>query len=153
MINEIDQKIVEILLRDARITHAQIAETVGLSRPAVAERIRKLEQAGIIEGYTAIVSPEAMGRSITAFISARYMGILDDTVRRGLNDLAKQEEILEMHSVAGEDCFLIKVRTIGMQELNQVVNRLKAPPFEMVTKTTIVLERYFEKVGGVTLAS
>lgn len=149
--NEIDEKIVAILNQDARAPHAQIAEEIRLSRPAVTERVKKLEQCGIIKGYSAIVNPDAVGRSVTAFISAKLPGIVDDKTKQALIDLARREEVLEIHSVAGEDCFLIKVRTDKIGSLNRIVNEFKEPPLGMTTRTTIVLESYFEKVGGITL--
>lgn len=148
---DLDQKILEILTNDARTPHAQIGEEVGLSRPAVTERVKKLEQNGIIKGYSAVLSPEAMGQSVTAFISAKHQGVMNDEVQLTLNELSKFDEILEIHSIAGEDCFLIKVRTTNMKSLNRIVNHMKQPPLTMVTKTTIVLETFFEKVGGTVL--
>ena len=148
---ELDQKILEILTNDARTPHAQIGKQVGLSRPAVTERVKRLEQSGIIEGYSAVLNPEALGQSLTAFISAKHQGVLNDEVQLTLNELAKHGEILEIHSIAGDDCFLIKVRTTDMKSLNRIVNHMKQPPLRMVTKTTIVLETYFEKVGGTIL--
>ena len=71
---DLDQKILEILTNDARTPHAQIGEEVGLSRPAVTERVKKLELSGIIEGYSAVLNPEALGQSLTAFISAKHQG-------------------------------------------------------------------------------
>ncbi len=151
--NEIDQKIVEYLLKDARTPHTQIADEIGLSRPAVAERVKKLEQAGVIKGYSAIVDPVAIGQSITAFISAKYAGIMKKDVERVLRELANRKEILEIHSIAGEDCFLFKVRAADINQLNETVNLLKKTPLEMTTKTTIVLQTYFEKIGGTLLES
>lgn len=151
MMNSIDCAILEILTKDARTPHAQIAEKVGLSRPAVAERVKKLEQANIIKGYSAILNQEALGKSIIAFISAKHFGVLDKKATDGLINLADNPDILEIHSIAGEDCFLIKVRTSDIKSLNKIVNDLKEPPLRMTTKTTIVLETYFEKVGGTTL--
>ena len=148
---DLDQKILEILTNDARTPHAQIGEEVGLSRPAVTERVKKLELSGIIEGYSAVLNPEALGQSLTAFISAKHQGVLNDEVQVTLNELAKHGEILEIHSIAGDDCFLIKVRTTDMKSLNRIVNHMKQHPLRMVTKTTIVLETYFEKVGGTIL--
>lgn len=148
---EADEKIVFILRQDARTPHAQIAEEIGLSRPAVTERVKKLEQSGIIKGYSTVLNPEALGRTVTAFISAKLPGIVDDKAKKELSDLAQIEEILEIHSIAGEDCFLVKVRTDKISNLNRIVNDLKKPPLSMTTKTTIVLESYFEKVGGITL--
>ena len=147
----IDSQILTILTKDARTPHAKIGEEVGLSRPAVSERIKKLEQNEIIKGYSAVINHEGLGRLITAFISARHQGVIDDEVRRTLDVLSNSDEILEIHSLAGEDCFLIKVRTNDMKSLNTIVNNLKKPPLTMITKTTIVLETYFEKVGGTIL--
>lgn len=151
MLNATDLKILAILLKDARTPHAQIAEEIGLSRPAIAERIKKLEQAGVIKGYSAVINPEAVGKAVTAFISAKYPGVIDAAVIDALKDLVHHTDILEIHSIAGEDCFLIKVRTDNMQTLNQIINFLKEPPLTMTTKTTIVLERYFEKNGHVQI--
>lgn len=149
--DKIDGKILEILMKDARTPHARIAEEVGLSRPAVSDRIRKLETTDIIKGYSVILDPQSLGQFITAFISAKHPGILDNAVQRALNDLEVNPEIIEIHSIAGEDCFLVKVRTQDMKSLNEIVHQLKKPPLMMTTKTTIVLESYFEKVGGTTL--
>ncbi|MFQ5603141.1 MAG: Lrp/AsnC family transcriptional regulator [bacterium] len=146
-----DTKILEILTRDARTPHAQIAEMVGLSRPAVTERVKKMEQFGIIKGYSAILNPEQFNKTITAFISAKHLGILDEKIQYALKKLVENPDILEIHSIAGEDCFLIKVRTCDMKSLNKIVNSLKAPPLSLSTKTTIVLESYFEKIGGTVL--
>ncbi len=149
--NATDTRILQILLNDARTSLAQIAEEIGLSRPAISERLKKLEQAGVIAGYTAVLAPEKIDQSLTAFISAKHQDILSDEVRQALQALSNSSEVIEIHSIAGDDCFLIKVRTSGVETLNAIVNRLKEPPFRMATKTTIVLERYFEKTGGITL--
>jgi len=151
--NELDDKILASLLKDARTPHAQIAEEIGLSRPAVSERVKKLEQTGIIKGYSAILDPTALGQSITAFISARHPGIVQKETEKALRDLANRDDILEIHTVAGEDCFLIKVRTTSITELNEIMKLLKKPPLTMSTKTTIALASYFEKVGGTILKS
>ena len=149
--NEIDEQILEILTRDARIPLARIGEEVGLSRPAVTERIKKLEQAGFIKGYSAILDPISLGQNITAFISAKHLGVVDEKTQQALGELAKRKEILEVHSLAGEDCYFIKVQVADIATLNEIVNSLKKPPLSMSTKTTIVLKTYFEKVGGTIL--
>ncbi len=149
--NEVDGKIIDMLTIDARTPHAQIAEEVGLSRPAVTERVKKLENTDIIKGYSAILNPAALGQAITAFISAKHPGIPAEETQEALKRLSDSKEILEIHTIAGEDCFFIKVRTAGMASLNNIVNSLKKSPLNMITKTTIVLETYFEKVGGTML--
>ena len=151
MIKDIDKRILTFLRNDARTPHAKIAEEVGISRPAVSERIKKLEQSGFVKGYSVVLDPDSFGQHITAFISAKISCLLNNVSIKALKELAKNPDILELHSVAGEDCFLIKVRTADMQKLSAIVNSFKEEPLCMSTKTTIVLERYFEKVGGIML--
>jgi Lrp/AsnC family leucine-responsive transcriptional regulator len=145
-----DLRIVDVLLRDGRTPAAQIAEEIGLSRPAVADRIEKLERQGVIRGTTAVVEPEALGRRVTAFIAARGPQLSSAAWRR-FRELMKSDEILEVHSVAGEDCYFIKVRTDSIPSLNTLVSQLVTPPLSLSTRTTIVLDTHCEKVGGVLL--
>ena len=145
-----DLAILKLLLRDGRAPASQIAEQVGLSRPAVADRIEKLERQGAIRGTTVVIDPQAVGQRITAFVAARgpKMGAKAWVAFR---KLMEQDEILEVHSVAGEDCFLIKMRTDSIASLNTLVHQLSDAPMSLATRTTIVLETYCEKVGGIAL--
>ncbi|HKO54747.1 MAG TPA: Lrp/AsnC family transcriptional regulator [Thermoanaerobaculia bacterium] len=147
-LDDLDLRIVGLLLKDGRSPAAQIAEQVGLSRPAVADRIAKLEQQGVIRGTTVVVHPESVGRGVTAFISARGTGSIKSKAFRELMD---DDEVLEVHTVAGEDCYLIKVRTGSIALLNDLVNKLTAPPLSLSTRTTIVMQTHCEKVGGIVL--
>jgi DNA-binding Lrp family transcriptional regulator len=149
-LDELDLKIVNVLLRDGRAPAAQIAEQIGLSRPAVADRIEKLERQGVIRGTTAVVDPKALGKSITAFVSARGAN-LNAKQWRLFRDLMDREEVLEVHTVAGDDCFLVKVRTESIGALNTLVQQLTTPPLGLATRTTIVMETHCEKVGGIRL--
>jgi Lrp/AsnC family leucine-responsive transcriptional regulator len=149
-LDDLDRGILEILLRDGRTPAAQIAEDVGLSRPAVADRIEKLERQGVIRGTTAVVEPAALGREVTAFVAARGPR-LTPQARRVFKEWMDSDEVLEAHSVAGEDCYFIKVRTASIPSLNELVSRLTVPPLSLSTRTTIVLETHCEKVGGVAL--
>ncbi len=148
--DELDRRILDILLRDARTPASQIADQIGLSRPAVAERIEKLERQGVIRGTTAVLSPVALGRGITAFVSARGAGLLPKA-RKAFDELMASDEVVEAHSVAGDDCYLIKVRTDTIASLNTLVSRLSAQPIGLITRTTIVMETFCEKVGGIDL--
>lgn len=148
-LDEQDLRIVGLLLKDGRTPAAQIAEQVGLSRPAVADRIAKLEQAGVIRGTTVVVDHTALGREITAFIAAR--GAPSPKSSQAFRDLILEDEVLEVHTVAGDDCYLIKVRTHTIASLNALVSRLISPPLSLSTRTTIVMETYCEKVGGIIL--
>ena len=150
-LDKTDLEILQRLLLDGRAPAAQIAEQVGLSRPAVSERIEKLEREGIIRGTTAVIDPVSVGKGVTAFIFARQSGPLDAKASRAFRTVIGREEIIEAHTVAGDDCFLLKVRTDSIQSLNAIVNRLVAPPLSLTTRTTIVMETHCEKIGGIAM--
>jgi Lrp/AsnC family leucine-responsive transcriptional regulator len=146
-----DRNILREMQEDGRAPVAQIAERIGLSRPAVAERIDKLEKLGIIRGTTTVVHPAALRREVTAFISARRGSHGDAKFNKAFKALLARDEIREVHSVAGEDCYLIKVQTDSIQSLNEIVSSLYSPPLELQTRTTIVMATHCEKVGGIVL--
>jgi Lrp/AsnC family leucine-responsive transcriptional regulator len=148
----LDSRILDLLLKDARTPAAQIAEQIGLSRPAVADRLEKLERQGVIRGTTVVLDPTVMGKSITAFVSARG-AVLPAAAWKKFRELMRREEVLEVHTVAGDDCFLLKVRAESIGALNTLVQQLNASPLGLVTRTTIVMETHSEKVGGIDLGS
>ncbi|HVR42311.1 MAG TPA: Lrp/AsnC family transcriptional regulator [Thermoanaerobaculia bacterium] len=152
VLDAIDLEILRHLALDGRAATTRIADEIGLSRPAVSERIEKLERGGVIRGTTVIVDPVALGRNVTAFISARQGAPFDAKAARAFRDLLGSDQILEVHSVAGEDCYLIKVRTQSIASLNELVSALSAPPLALTTRTTIVMETHVEKLGGVVLS-
>ncbi|MBI2212718.1 MAG: Lrp/AsnC family transcriptional regulator [Acidobacteria bacterium] len=148
-IDDIDRKILAILATDGRTPAAQIAEQVGLSRPAVALRLERLERDKILLGTAAVVDPEALGLGITAFIAAQLPTPLDTKGRRAFDELMDRSEILEIHTVAGNDCYLMKVRTGTIASLNELVSSLAKPPLSLSTRTTIVMQTHCEKSGGI----
>jgi len=150
-LDELDLRIVHLLLKDARTPAAQIAEQIGLSRPAVADRLDKLERQGVIRGTTAVIDPTALGRHITAFVSARSATMAPAAWKK-FQELMQREEVLEVHTVAGEDCFLLKVRAESIAALNTLVQTLTSQ-HGLSTRTTIVMETHCEKVGGIDLGS
>jgi len=149
-LDEFDLHIVDVLLRDGRLPASQLADMVGLSRTAVTERIDKLERNGVIRGTTIVVDPTALGRTITAFVAARGPS-LTAKAKKAFDALMKSDEVVEAHTVAGDDCYLIKVRTSSIASLNTLVSKLTVPPISLATRTTIVMKTHFEKHGGVTL--
>jgi Lrp/AsnC family leucine-responsive transcriptional regulator len=149
-LDELDHRIVALLLKDGRTPAAQIAEQIGLSRPAVADRLDKLERQGVIRGTTAVIDPAALGRAVTAFVSARG-ATLSAAAAKKFRELMKRDEVLEAHTVAGDDCYLIKVRAESIGALNTLVQQLSAAPLSLSTRTTIVMETHCEKVGGIDL--
>lgn len=151
-LDESDRKILAALLADARTPVAQIAEQIGLSRPAVADRIEKLERNGVIDGTTAVVNPLALGLDVTAFVFAREGKSGDAKSAKAWRAFLDRPDVLEAHGVAGEDCYLIKVRTESIRSLNALVADLSSPPLSYSTRTTIVLQTLCEKVGGISIS-
>lgn len=149
-LDDLDQKILDLLLRDGRAPASQLADQVGLSRPAVAERIEKLERAGVVRGTTVVLDPNSLGRPVTAFVAARGPKF-DAKAARHFRELMERDDVLEVHTVAGDDCYLIKVRTDSIPSLNSILNDLSSAPLSLSTRTTIVMETHCEKVGGIVL--
>jgi len=116
-----------------------VARTVGLAPSAVLERIRKLETRGVIKGYAALVDPHALDQSMLAYIAVRSeQAPGDDSVSRAL---AACPEVLELHHVAGDDCYLLKVRARDAEHIGQLLrHRFGRIPGVRSTRTTIVLE-------------
>lgn len=144
-VDEIDFAILRMLADNGRASWAELGASVGLTGPAAADRVRKLEQAGVIGGYSALISPEALGANLTAFI-----GI---TVERTehcpafLATVRGMEEVAECHHVAGDDSYLLKVRTRGTAGLEHLITEgLKRLPGVVRTRTTIVLSTAKETV-------
>ena len=139
MIDGVDTKILTVLQENCRTSNAEIARQVGLAPSAVFERIRKLEEKEIIRGYRAEIDPKALDVGQLAFIFIRSNdrpgGVA--TAER----LAEIPEVLELHHVAGEDCFLAKVRVRDAEALGRLLReRLGRITTITSTRTTIVLE-------------
>lgn len=138
MINEIDNKILNILQKNSRTPNAEIARQVGLVQSATLERIRKLEERGVIKGYGVQLDAQSLGLGLLAFVFVRTEEMCgEEKVTRALAGLP---EVLELHHVAGEDCFLVKVRTANTETLGRLL-REKFGTIKGVrtTRTTIVL--------------
>lgn len=138
-IDDIDLRILQRLQENARETQADIARAVGLAPSAVLERIRKLESRGIVQGYTARIDPAVLGQAMLAFVAVRSTeGPSDDSVARQLGALP---EVLEVHHVAGDDCYLVKVRVGSPEHLGVLLRtHIGSIPGVRSTRTTVVLE-------------
>ena len=134
-----DVAILDKLQENARETQAEIARAVGLAPSAVLERIRKLEARGVIRGYAAQLDAAALDQPMLAFVAVRSAeGPSDDSVAQ---QLAALPEVQEVHHVAGDDCYLIKVRTRDAEHLGTLLRtRIGRIPGVRSTRTTIVLE-------------
>jgi Lrp/AsnC family leucine-responsive transcriptional regulator len=138
-LDDVDGRILEILQLNARETQAEIARKVGLAPSAVLERVRKLEARGVIKGYAALVNPKAVDRALLAFVAVRTTELPGET--RVSDQLAECPEVLELHHVAGDDCYLLKVRARDAEDLGRILRSRFAPvPGVRSTRTTIVLE-------------
>ncbi len=137
MIDSIDKQILGIIQEDARIANVEIARQVGLAPSAVLERVRKLEERGVIRGFTAELDPAHVGFGLLAFVFVRTNECGDGTDEL----LAEIPEVLEVHDVAGEDSYLLKVRAENTEDLGRLLReKLKALPNVLSTRTTVVLE-------------
>ena len=137
-IDPIDARIIQSLQQNGRIAQVEIAREVGLAPSAVLERMRKLEARGVIRGYTASINPKAVGLGMLAFVAVRTAEVAgEDKVGQGL---ASVPEVLEVHHVAGDDCFLVKVRARDAEHLGELlktsIGRIAGV---RSTRTTIVL--------------
>ncbi|GAA2429635.1 Lrp/AsnC family transcriptional regulator [Streptomyces mauvecolor] len=118
-----DWRILEALQQEGRATFAELARTVSMSASAVTERVRRLEEAGVIAGYTAVVDQERLGRPILAFVRLRY----PNGHYKPFHDLVDATpEIMEAHHVTGDDCFVIKVGARSMSHLEEISGKIGA---------------------------
>ncbi len=134
----IDRRLVELLQEQGRATQLELSKVVGLSQPATAERIKKLEERGVIKGYAAQVDASKLGKDVTAFIgvSIEHPKYFEAFAKRVLS----LPEVLECHRVAGNDSYLLKVKTKNTGALDELlVDRLRTISGVTRTHTTIVL--------------
>jgi Lrp/AsnC family leucine-responsive transcriptional regulator len=138
-LDETDFQILELLQANARETQVEIAKAVGLAPSAVQERIRKLEARGTLRGYAAQIDPKSLDLGLLAFVAVRSDGAGSESgIAESLSELP---EVLEVHHVAGDDCYLIKVRARDAEHLGQLLRtRFSRIPGVRSTRTTIVLE-------------
>ena len=131
-IDEIDRLILRSLVKDARISTAEIARKVALSPPSVAERIKRLEEAGIITGYTATIDPRAVGLELTAWIRIRPM---PGQLRKVADILNGLDAVVECDRITGEDCYLARAHVKSVGELEVLIDEIM--PYAM-TNTSLV---------------
>jgi Lrp/AsnC family leucine-responsive transcriptional regulator len=143
MIDEISLNILKILQEKARIPNVEVARQVGMAPSGVLERIRKLEKQGYIDGYEVRLNPKRFNRSLVAFVIVNTQKATDE--KNVAKNLSAIPEIQEVHYVAGEDAFLVKVRVSDNEELGRFV-RQKISTIKAVksTRTSIVLSTYKE---------
>lgn len=133
VIDDIDRKVLKELQQDARVSYAELGRRVGLTTPAVIERVRKLEDAGVIVGYRAEIDPAKVGLPITAFVRMSISGVDYSHI---IEVAEQSNEVLECHRGTGGDSFIIKVAVSSVEHLQQIIDKLT--PYG-ITTTAIVL--------------
>jgi Lrp/AsnC family leucine-responsive transcriptional regulator len=140
-LDAVDRRLVRELTADGRASYTDLAERVGLSVSAAHQRVRRLEQRGVIRGYGARVDPDALGLPLTAFVSVKPIdpGEPDDVPDR----LAGLGAIEACHSVAGDESYILKVRVGGPGDLETLLQEIRAKA-NVSTRTTVVLSTPYE---------
>ncbi len=133
LLDSIGQNILRELKADARISYSQLGRVVGLSTPAVTERVRKLEEAGVIRGYHARIREKNMDSAVTAFIELSAAASQYDQVKKAADKL---DQVMECHHVSGDAAFVLKICVATVSDLESVVAQFS--PFG-TTRTSIVL--------------
>ena len=132
-IDDIDRKVLKELQQDARVSYAELGRRVGLTTPAVIERVRKLEDAGVITGYRAEIDTAKVGLPITAFVRMSIVGVDYSHI---IEVAQESNEVLECHRGTGGDSFIMKVAVASVEHLQQIIDKLT--PYG-ITTTAIVL--------------
>lgn len=142
-----DRRILRLLSADGRSSYQGIADEVGLSRPAIMERVKRLEESGYITGYGAHLDRSKLGYAVTAFVAVRYgnSNYVGDEPR--MREMAKHPGVLECHHVAGEDCYIMKVVASDLEGVQDILRNMSNGQKSFNTRTTIVLSTVFEKPG------
>jgi Lrp/AsnC family leucine-responsive transcriptional regulator len=143
-LDDIDLQILDLMQANARISNVDLAKELSMAPSAVLERVKKLEQKKVILQYNTAVNPVALNQKLLAFIFIKTKELESDAKIATM--LAKIPEVQEVHIVAGEDCFLVKVRTEDSASLMAMMRKsIKRVPNVLSTKTTIVLETVKEQ--------
>ena len=142
--DSIDRHILSVLQEDCKLSLAKIGERVGLSAPSVTERIKKLEESGVIRGYTAILDARQLGKDITAFI-----GVFIDhpkLIGKFEREIARFEDVQECHHVTGAYTLLLKIKTENTSTLEELLRKIRSLEGVARTETSVVLRTSTEGV-------
>lgn len=131
--DELDWKVLGLLQRDGRTTYTEVARQVRLSVPAVTERVKRLEEAGVIEGYAAHVNPAAAGYLVTALIA---ITVLQPAKTKFLKVLEAIPEVLECHHVTGADSYIMRLVAVSMADLERLIGKIN---IYGETRTSIIM--------------
>lgn len=146
-IDEIDAHILTLLQQQGRMKRNRIAEEVGLSVPSVSERMRKLEERGVITGYHAVVDAKRLHYDITVFVRVMVDG--SHHYAEFVERATALDEVLEVHSITGEGSHILKARTRNTSSLERLLSQIQTWPGVRGTSTSIVLSTFKETRGVV----
>lgn len=147
-VDSLDLQLLDALQRNARSTFSELGTLVGLKPPAVHERVKRLETRGYVRAYAAQLNSKLLGYELTALVSCYTTP--DCRYDAFIASLSALPEVCEVHSVAGEESFVLKVVTRSTAHLDELLSRLKAVAGMARTKTTLVLSTPFER-GGISV--
>lgn len=142
-LDELDRQIVALLSEDARRSYREIGGRVGLSAPAVKRRVDRLQDEGVIEGFTAVVDPQALGWTVEVFIDLFCEGRTPpDRIRVSMS---RHPEVVAAYTVTGEADALLHVRAADTAHLEAALERIRSESFVTQTRSTLVLSRLIER--------
>ena len=147
MEDDLNRRLVALLQKDGRMSHAELAERLGVSRPTVIDRVKRLEADGILGGYTARVTPASVNKSTVAFVAVRYKDNNEAIEQRFIKALEEEPDILEAHTIAGDDALLLKIVADTPAGIAERLRRIRVLGLMVTTRTTMVLETHWEKTG------
>ena len=146
-IDRTDRKILDLLQRQGRISMTELAEQVGLSASPCTERVRRMEREGVITGYHARVSPEALGKTLLVFVEIKLAAKSGDVFEQVRRELLHMPEVMECHLVSGDFDYLVKFRLKGMGEYRHLLgNILKKLPVAAESRSYVVMEEVKESL-------
>jgi Lrp/AsnC family leucine-responsive transcriptional regulator len=141
-IDATDRRLLAVLVEDATVSYADLGDRSGLSAPAAHERVKRLKRSGAIRRTAALIDPKAAGKSLLAFVHVDTRGW---GLTPGLMAIGRFPEVEEIHSVAGDTCMLLKVRTADTKALEGLIARLYDTPGVIRTRSYVVLSTYLER--------
>lgn len=141
-LDQFDRKILGALVADANVSYAELGQMVGLSAPAVHDRVKKLRTSGCLHRTAALLDGPSVGKPLLAFV---HVDSASGSKTQELMTLADLPEVEEIHSVAGDACMLLKVRCASGQALEALLSRLYATPGVKGTRSYVVLSTYLER--------
>ena len=147
MEDDLNRRLVALLQQEGRMSHAELAERLGVSRPTIIDRVKRLEADGVLNGYSARVTPAAVNKPAVAFVAVRYKDNNEIIEQRFIKALEDEPDILEAHTIAGEDALLLKIVADTPAGIAERLRRIRALGPMVTTRTTMVLETHWEKTG------